>query len=67
MIKVLSFFEIIEWRCSLDPLNVHELMGYAAPEWAARHELSAGTLLGKSCQGALMLAKQPKDIQQHVI
>lgn len=55
-----------EWQCRLDPLNVSDLMGHAAPEWAARHELSAGALLGKSCQGALMLAKQSRDMQKLV-
>ncbi|XP_077286325.1 decaprenyl diphosphate synthase subunit 2 [Arctopsyche grandis] len=55
---------IKEWQCRLDPLNVSDLMGHAAPEWAARHELSAGALLGKSCQGALMLAKQSRDMQK---
>lgn len=60
------FICISEWNCRLEPLSVSGLLGHAAPEWTARHELSAGTLLGKSCQGALILAKQPRELQKLV-
>jgi len=39
-------------------------MGIPEKEWALRHILSAGSLLGKSCQGALKLAGHPEAIQR---
>ncbi|XP_059613498.1 all trans-polyprenyl-diphosphate synthase PDSS2 [Phlebotomus argentipes] len=45
------------------PLDTDEAIGDPEREWAVRHILSAGSLLGKSCQGALKLAGQPKELQ----
>lgn len=46
------------------PLSLKNVMGNPEKEWALRHILSAGTLLGKSCQGALKLAGQPETLQK---
>lgn len=48
----------------LIPLGIAAHMGVPEKEWALRHILNAGSLLGKSCQGALMLARLPDDIQK---
>ncbi|KOB76353.1 putative tumor suppressor protein [Operophtera brumata] len=45
-----------EWDCILDPLPMCGVLGSARREWAARHVLAAGALLGKSCSAALKLA-----------
>ncbi|KAG7199253.1 hypothetical protein KM043_018119 [Ampulex compressa] len=39
-------------------------VGYAVNEWTLRNVLSAGSLLGKSCQGTLTLAGHDSDIQE---
>ncbi|XP_015172654.1 PREDICTED: decaprenyl-diphosphate synthase subunit 2 [Polistes dominula] len=39
--------------------------GYAVKEWTLKNVLSAGSLLGKSCQGTLKLAGHNADIQNH--
>lgn len=50
-----------EWECVIDPLPLTGVLGRARREWAARHVLAAGALLGKSCSAALKLAgHQPK-------
>ena len=46
------------------PFNLKDIMGTPEGEWTLRHTLSNGTLLGKSCQSALLLAKQPEDQQR---
>lgn len=46
------------------PLNIKGVMGNPEREWSLRHILSAGSLLGKSCQGALILAGQPEKLQK---
>ncbi|XP_015524792.1 all trans-polyprenyl-diphosphate synthase PDSS2 [Neodiprion pinetum] len=38
--------------------------GYAVTEWTLRNVLSAGALLGKSCQGTLKLAGHSDEIQE---
>ncbi|KAG4077573.1 hypothetical protein HA402_003000 [Bradysia odoriphaga] len=48
----------------LKPMNKDSCMGIPEKEWALRHILSAGSLLGKSCQGALKLAGHPEAIQR---
>ncbi|CAD7083170.1 unnamed protein product [Hermetia illucens] len=48
----------------LDPYDIQSVMGIPEKEWELRHILSAGSLLGKSCQGALKLAGLPSDIQR---
>ncbi|XP_055706743.1 all trans-polyprenyl-diphosphate synthase PDSS2 [Phlebotomus papatasi] len=45
------------------PLQTDEAIGDPEREWVVRHILSAGSLLGKSCQGALKLAGQPEGLQ----
>jgi decaprenyl-diphosphate synthase subunit 2 len=46
------------------PFNLRFVYGGAQEEWTLRHTLSNGTLLGKSCQSALILAKQPVELQR---
>lgn len=46
------------------PFNLKDVMGSPEDEWTLRHTLAEGTLLGKSCQSALLLAKQPEDMQR---
>lgn len=41
-----------------------EIMGYPEREWTFRHILSSASLLGKSCQGTLMLAGHSQSIQK---
>ncbi|XP_052750452.1 all trans-polyprenyl-diphosphate synthase PDSS2 [Galleria mellonella] len=45
-----------EWDCIVEPLPMSGVMGNLPREWAARHVLAAGALLGKSCSAALKLA-----------
>lgn len=56
-----------DWVTSdvLKPLDKDSSMGIPEKEWALRHILSAGSLLGKSCQGALKLAGHPEAIQRN--
>ncbi|KAL7051825.1 hypothetical protein ACKWTF_004648 [Chironomus riparius] len=46
------------------PFSMNAIMGGPESEWTIRHTLSNGTLLGKSCQSALMLAKQSPELQR---
>lgn len=46
------------------PFSLKDVMGSPENEWTLRHTLSEGTLLGKSCQSALLLAKQPEELQK---
>lgn len=46
---------------SIPPLD---RTGYAVAEWTLRNVLSAGSLLGKSCQGTLKLAGHSDEIQE---
>lgn len=48
----------------LKPYDKERYMGDPEKEWAMRHILSAGSLLGKSCQGALKLAGLPDTVQR---
>lgn len=47
------------------PFNLKDVMGSPESEWTLRHTLANGTLLGKSCQSALLLAKQKEELQRH--
>lgn len=47
----------------LKPVNKDRLMGTPDSEWMLRHYLSAASLLGKGCKGALMLAQLPEAMQ----
>lgn len=49
---------------NLKPMDMRGVMGNPEKEWAVRHILSAGSLLGKSCQGALKLAGLDEDLQK---
>lgn len=46
------------------PFNLKDVLGSPENEWTLRHTLSNGTLLGKSCQSALLLAKQSEEVQK---
>lgn len=46
------------------PFNLKDVLGSPENEWTLRHTLSNGTLLGKSCQSALLLAKQCEELQK---
>ncbi|KAK4879529.1 hypothetical protein RN001_007675 [Aquatica leii] len=48
----------------LEPLLVSDALGNAQAEWTLRHVLSAGSLLGKSCQGTLKLAGHSYEVQE---
>lgn len=48
------------------PFKLHDVMGTAEQEWKLRHTLAGGTLLGKSCQAAMILAKHDEDIQKEL-
>lgn len=47
------------------PFNLKDMLGSPENEWTLRHTLANGTLLGKSCQSALLLAKQSEQLQRH--
>lgn len=47
------------------PFNLKDVLGSPENEWTLRHTLANGTLLGKSCQSALLLAKQSEEVQKH--
>ena len=49
---------------NLQPMKIKGVMGNPEKEWSLRHILGAGSLLGKSCQGALKLAGQPEALQK---
>lgn len=46
------------------PMSIKDVMGNPEKEWSLRHILGAGSLLGKSCQGALILAGQAVELQK---
>jgi len=46
------------------PFSLKDVMGSPEDEWTLRHTLAEGTLLGKSCQSALLLAKKPEEMQK---
>jgi decaprenyl-diphosphate synthase subunit 2 len=46
------------------PFNLRLMLGGPESEWTVRHTLSNGTLLGKSCQSALLLAKKSPELQR---
>ncbi|KAG5677320.1 hypothetical protein PVAND_007089 [Polypedilum vanderplanki] len=48
------------------PFKLHDVMGTAEQEWRLRHTLAGGTLLGKSCQAALILAKHNEEKQKEI-
>lgn len=48
------------------PFKLHDVMGTAEQEWRLRWTLGGATLLGKSCQAAMILAKHNEDTQREV-
>ncbi|CAO1431373.1 unnamed protein product [Diamesa tonsa] len=50
---------------NLQPFNIKSALGKPESEWELRHFLIDGSMLSKSCQGALMLAGFEKDIQKN--
>jgi decaprenyl-diphosphate synthase subunit 2 len=48
------------------PFDLKAIMGSAEDEWKLRETLAGGTLLGKSCQAALMLSKHSKELQKEI-
>lgn len=61
----LSFDEIdTDQIDNTKPFSLRDLMGSAENEWELRHTLMTGSLLGKSCQGTLMLANHPEELQK---
>lgn len=60
-----SVYEVpIDKIDNLKPFNLKDVMGSPENEWTLRHTLAEGTLLGKSCQSAMLLAKQPEELQK---
>ncbi|XP_058125415.1 all trans-polyprenyl-diphosphate synthase PDSS2-like [Anopheles ziemanni] len=57
----LSFGDMVD---NTQPLSLAGVMGNPEKEWSLRHILGAGSLLGKSCQGTIMLAGQPESLQR---
>ncbi|XP_053688074.1 all trans-polyprenyl-diphosphate synthase PDSS2-like [Sabethes cyaneus] len=49
---------------NLEPMIIDGIMGHPEKEWSLRHVLGGGSLLGKSCHGALMLAGHPEELQK---
>ncbi|XP_011299365.1 decaprenyl-diphosphate synthase subunit 2 [Fopius arisanus] len=48
---------------ALPPVPPEDRTGYAVREWTLQNVTSAGSLLGKSCQGTLKLAGHDEDLQ----
>lgn len=49
----------------LKPTKTTKYLGIPEKEWEVRHLLHAGHLLARSCQGALILAKQSEELQRY--
>lgn len=47
-----------------EPMNVNNVLGNAKAEWTLRNILGGASLLGKSCQGTLLLAGHSIEMQQ---
>lgn len=46
------------------PLDVRDVLGNARAEWTLRNVLGGGSLLAKSCQGAMLLAGHGEELQR---
>lgn len=44
--------------------DLHDIYGTAENEWKLLHTLKVGTLLGKSCQCTMLLAKHSEEVQK---
>uniref|UniRef100_A0AAG5D5G2 Uncharacterized protein n=1 Tax=Anopheles atroparvus TaxID=41427 RepID=A0AAG5D5G2_ANOAO len=49
---------------NIAPLQIDGFVGSAEKEWSLRNVLGGGSLLGKGCQGALMLGGHPEPLQR---
>lgn len=49
---------------NLKPIDKTSVMGHPEAEWEMRHLLSSASLLGKSCQGAMILAGHSNAVQR---
>jgi decaprenyl-diphosphate synthase subunit 2 len=60
-----SFEEVpVDQIDNLKPFSLRDIMGTAEKEWNLRHTLVGGAKIGKSCQGALMLANHSVEMQR---
>ncbi|GJQ70209.1 hypothetical protein Trydic_g22667 [Trypoxylus dichotomus] len=50
---------------NMEPMVVSDALGNARAEWTLRHILNTASLLGKSCQGTLILAGHSSELQKH--
>ncbi|KAF5288709.1 hypothetical protein FQA39_LY15281 [Lamprigera yunnana] len=46
-----------------EPYETKEILGNPVAEWTVRNILAGASLLGKSCQGTLLLAKHSEEVQ----
>lgn len=49
---------------NMRPFSLRDVLGSAEAEWNLRHTLEGGTLLGKSCQAAIIIGKHPEELQK---
>jgi decaprenyl-diphosphate synthase subunit 2 len=54
-----------EYEIGITDNNDDYLLDYCEREWSYRNTLSSGSLLGKSCQGALKLAGHSDELQRN--
>ncbi|XP_018334649.1 decaprenyl-diphosphate synthase subunit 2-like [Agrilus planipennis] len=47
-----------------EPYDIEDILGNVKAEWTLRNVLGGASLLGKSCQGTLMLAGHPVEVQE---
>lgn len=53
-----------EITCDTLPINTLNSQGYPIREWTARGMFNGASLLGRGCQGAMILAQQPMSTQE---
>lgn len=56
--------EICEESDNTKAFDMTNVIGHPEKEWSLRHTLSSGSLLGKSCQGTLILAGHSEKLQK---
>lgn len=57
-------FEHSDELDNLKPITIRNFMDHPEKEWALRNILNTGSLLGKSCQGAMLIAGKPERLQK---
>jgi decaprenyl-diphosphate synthase subunit 2 len=62
--KATADFEHSDEIDNLKPITIRNFMENPEKEWALRNILGTGSLLGKSCQGAMMVADMPERLQK---